>query len=99
MLSTPVQVRYNDLKLYEERTDPDGPAMTHSMFAIGWLDLGEKKKAEKPFLKNYENIRGPFKVTLLSAHRSSNSNCQVQWKTHIFIINCEVFLCYMLPDH
>ena len=42
MLLTPIQVRYNDLKLYEERTDPDGPAMTHSMFAIGWLDLGEK---------------------------------------------------------
>jgi len=56
------KVRYNDLKLYEERTDPDGPAMTHSMFAIGWLDLGENKRAEKPFLKNYENIRGPFKV-------------------------------------
>lgn len=68
-----MQVRYNDLKLYEERTDPDGPAMTHSMFAIGWLELGEKKKAEKPFLKNYENIRGPFKVRLLSAHRNSNS--------------------------
>lgn len=62
-----VQVRYNDLKLYENRTDPDGPAMTHSMFAIGWLDLGENKKAEKPFLKNYENIRGPFKVSPLSA--------------------------------
>ena len=69
-----MQVRYNDLKLYEERTDPDGPAMTHSMFAIGWLDLGENKKAEKPFLKNYENIRGPFKVRLLSAHRSSKRN-------------------------
>ena len=58
------QVRYNDLKLYEERTDPDGPAMTHSMFAIGWLDLGEKQRAEKPFKKNYANIRGPFKVTI-----------------------------------
>ena len=56
------QVRYNDLILYENCTDPDGPAMTHSMFAIGWLDLGEKQKAEKPFLKNYANIRGPFKV-------------------------------------
>lgn len=73
MLTIPMQVRYNDLKLYEERTDPDGPAMTHSMFAIGWLEIGEKKKAEKPFLKNYENIRGPFKVRLLSAHRFSNS--------------------------
>ena len=74
MLLTPIQVRYNDLKLYEERTDPDGPAMTHSMFAIGWLDLGENKKAEKPFLRNYENIRGPFRVSLLSAHGAINSN-------------------------
>lgn len=57
-----VKVRYNDLKLYEERTDPDGPAMTHSMFAIGWLDMGDKKRAERPFVKNYANIRGPFKV-------------------------------------
>ena len=56
------KVRYNDLKLYEERTDPDGPAMTHSMFAIGWLDIGDKKRAERPFVKNYANIRGPFKV-------------------------------------
>ncbi|CAH3016355.1 unnamed protein product [Porites evermanni] len=56
------KVRYNDLNLYENRTDPDGPAMTHSMFAIGWLDLGEKQRAKKPFLKNYANIRGPFKV-------------------------------------
>lgn len=56
------KVRYNDLKLYEERTDPDGPAMTHSMFAIGWLDMGDKKRAERPFVKNYANIRGPFKV-------------------------------------
>lgn len=71
-MTTPMQVRYNDLKLYEERTDPDGPAMTHSMFAIGWLDLGENKRAEKPFLKNYENIRGPFKVRPLSAHQRGN---------------------------
>lgn len=56
------KVRHNDLKLYEERTDPDGPAMTHSMFAIGWLDMGDKKRAERPFVKNYANIRGPFKV-------------------------------------
>ena len=74
MLLTPIQVRYNDLKLYEERTDPDGPAMTHSMFAIGWLDLGENKKAEQPFLKNYENIRGPFKVKLLLVRGSTNRN-------------------------
>lgn len=57
-----LQVRFNDLAFYENLTDPNGPAMTHAMFAIGWLEAGEKKKAEKSFLKNYANIQGPFKV-------------------------------------
>lgn len=79
-----MQVRYNDLKLYEERTDPDGPAMTHSMFAIGWLDLGENKKAEKPFLKNYENIRGPFRVRPLSPRCTSDSNVAIATKFNAY---------------
>ena len=37
------QVRYNDLEIYENITDPHGPAMTHAMTAIGWLEVGEKK--------------------------------------------------------
>lgn len=59
-----LQVRYNDLAFYERLTDPEGPAMTHAMFAIGWLEAGEEKKAERAFLKNYANIQGPFKVIL-----------------------------------
>lgn len=47
---------------YENITDFGGPAMTHPMTAIGWLELGEKRRADKSFLKNYENINGPFKV-------------------------------------
>ena len=58
----PLQVRLNDLAFYENRTDPSGPAMTHAMFAIGWLEVGNKQKAKKSFLKNYANIQGPFKV-------------------------------------
>ncbi len=57
-----IQVRINDLAFYESLTDPNGPAMTHAMFAIGWLEVGEKEKAERSFLKNYANIQGPFKV-------------------------------------
>lgn len=57
-----IQVRYNDLAFYESLTDPNGPAMTHAMFAIGWLEVGEEKKAERSFMKNYANIQGPFKV-------------------------------------
>lgn len=56
------QVRYNDLAFYENITDPNGPAMTHAMFAVGWLEVGEEKKAARSFLKNYANIQGPFKV-------------------------------------
>ncbi|EDO36561.1 predicted protein [Nematostella vectensis] len=56
------QVRYNDLLTYENRTDPEGPAMTHAMFAIGWLEVGEEERAAKAFLKNYEHIEQPFQV-------------------------------------
>jgi len=56
------QVRLNDLVFYENRTNPNGPAMANAMFAIGWLEAGKKQKAEKSFLKNYANIQGPFKV-------------------------------------
>ncbi|KAM7437219.1 hypothetical protein ABFA07_013132 [Porites harrisoni] len=56
------QVRHNDLDYYERLTNPNGPAMTHAMFAIGWLEVGEIKKADRAFLKNYDNIQGPFKV-------------------------------------
>ena len=58
----PTQVRHNDLDYYERLTNPNGPAMTHAMFAIGWLEVGEIKKADGAFLKNYDNIQGPFKV-------------------------------------
>ena len=63
-----LQVRYNDLTFYERLTDPEGPAMTHAMFAIGWLEAGEEKKAETAFFKNYANIQGPFKVVPYTAY-------------------------------
>ena len=56
------EIRENDLKIYENITNPRGPAMTHSMFAIGWLEVGEQEKAENAFKKNYLNIIGPFNV-------------------------------------
>lgn len=59
-----LQVRYNDLAYYQHEniTDPNGPAMTHSMFTIGWLEAGEQEQAERAFIKNFANIQGPFKV-------------------------------------
>ena len=52
----------NDLNFYSNITDPNGPAMTHSMFSIGWLEVGNKVAAQKEFKKNYANIQEPFKV-------------------------------------
>lgn len=62
MFNMSARVRANDLGLYEPRTNPDGPAMTKSMFAINWLDVGEVNKAERSFRKSYANVQEPFKV-------------------------------------
>lgn len=56
------EVRRNDLEAYEPVTDPNGPAMTWGMFAIGWLELGEAEKAQLLLEKCFKNIQGPFQV-------------------------------------
>ena len=53
------EVRQNDLVIYEPRTDPDGPAMTKAMFAIGWLELGQLRNASTSFRESYQNVREP----------------------------------------
>ena len=62
MFNMSSDVRKNDLEIYEPRTNPEGPAMTKSMFAINWLDVGEDEKAIKSFKKGYANAQEPFKV-------------------------------------
>lgn len=124
----PLEVRKNDLEVYEPVTDPNGPAMTwvradplhnrgksmshfchlsshhikklqliklkfkdpysagatfcttlglsvftvylnlfscpeQSMFAIGWLELGDTDKAQLLLQKCFQNIQGPFQVS------------------------------------
>ncbi|XP_013098590.2 protein-glucosylgalactosylhydroxylysine glucosidase [Stomoxys calcitrans] len=55
--------RYNDLLTYENVTRKSGPAMTWSMFAINFLDVGDKKKAIQFFTRGYEEYVHPeFKV-------------------------------------
>jgi len=54
--------KYNDLEFYDKITDPNGPAMTHSMFSIGWNEVGNWDSANKAFEKNFENIQEPFHV-------------------------------------
>ncbi|KAL5008082.1 hypothetical protein ScPMuIL_013663 [Solemya velum] len=62
------QVRRNDLEIYEKVGDTGGPAMTWSMFAIGWLELGEVQAAEELFQKQFLNIQSPFNVWSEVAH-------------------------------
>ncbi|XP_077596971.1 protein-glucosylgalactosylhydroxylysine glucosidase [Stigmatopora nigra] len=73
-LSMSPEVRRNDLETYEIVTDPNGPAMTWSMFAIGWLELGEPEKAQCLLEKCYKNIQGPFQVWSESSDGSGAVN-------------------------
>lgn len=53
----------SDLNYYAPRTDPHGPAMTWSMFSIGYLDLSEFELAAKYFNDSFtDNIKMPFQV-------------------------------------
>ncbi|XP_069821516.1 protein-glucosylgalactosylhydroxylysine glucosidase isoform X1 [Dendropsophus ebraccatus] len=66
--------RKNDLQIYETITDPDGPAMTWSMFAIGYMELRETKMAQEQLKKCFANITDPFKIWTESADGSGAVN-------------------------
>eukprot|EP00937_MAST-01D_sp_MAST-1D-sp2_P003242 g3242.t1 len=54
-------VKRNDLLYYANVTDPAGPAMTWSMHAVGFLDLGRDAEAAVFFRRGYaDNALGPF---------------------------------------
>jgi hypothetical protein len=55
-------VRKNDLDVYARVTSQRGPAMTWSMFAIGYMDVGDADKAYSNFLRGYANVHPPFDV-------------------------------------
>jgi len=52
----------NDLDFYEDVTDPNGPAMTWSMFAINWIQARDYTRSAKMFPRGYANVRPPFGV-------------------------------------
>lgn len=53
--------RRQDLEIYSNATDPDGPAMTWSMYAIGYGDLGDDARSNLYFEKGYQEAQtGPF---------------------------------------
>jgi trehalose/maltose hydrolase-like predicted phosphorylase len=56
------QVLANDLMFYENVTDPNGPAMTWAMFAIGWFAVGDTDRAAKMFPRGFANVHQPFLV-------------------------------------
>ncbi|XP_059704622.1 protein-glucosylgalactosylhydroxylysine glucosidase isoform X2 [Haemorhous mexicanus] len=68
------EVRRNDLEMYEPVTDPAGPAMTWSMFAMGWLELKELQRAWSQLEKCFSNITEPFKVWVENSDGSGAVN-------------------------
>ncbi|CAI9550235.1 unnamed protein product [Staurois parvus] len=58
---TPEQ-RRNDLLIYELVTDHDGPAMTWSMFSVGFMELKQIEAAQRQLKKCFANITEPFKI-------------------------------------
>ncbi|XP_048339346.1 protein-glucosylgalactosylhydroxylysine glucosidase isoform X2 [Sphaerodactylus townsendi] len=68
------EVRRNDLNMYEPVTDPTGPAMTWSMFAVGWLELKEPERAQHQLSKCFSNITEPFKIWVENSDGSGAVN-------------------------
>ncbi|NWI10896.1 PGGHG glucosidase, partial [Crypturellus soui] len=68
------EVRRNDLETYEPVTVWDGPAMTWSMFAVGWLELKEVQRAQSQLDKCFSNITEPFQIWVENSDGSGAVN-------------------------
>ncbi|NXX75064.1 PGGHG glucosidase, partial [Urocolius indicus] len=68
------EVRRNDLEMYEPVTERDGPAMTWSMFAVGWLELKEVQRAQSQLNKCFSNITEPFQIWVENSDGSGAVN-------------------------
>ncbi|XP_043825648.1 protein-glucosylgalactosylhydroxylysine glucosidase [Dromiciops gliroides] len=69
-----LDVRRKNLETYEAVTSPEGPAMSWSMFAVGWMELKESQKAHAQLQKCFSNISEPFKVWTENADGSGAVN-------------------------
>ncbi|XP_063294843.1 protein-glucosylgalactosylhydroxylysine glucosidase isoform X1 [Pelobates fuscus] len=74
MFQMTTEQRKNDLEIYESVTDVDGPAMTWSMFAIGWMELKKAQVAQDQLKKCFANITEPFKIWTENADGSGAVN-------------------------
>ena len=54
----------NDLDYYGQHTDPNGPAMTWAMFAVGYIGLGQayEAKAAVMYNKSFANVHPPVGI-------------------------------------
>ncbi|XP_032735768.1 protein-glucosylgalactosylhydroxylysine glucosidase isoform X4 [Lontra canadensis] len=68
-----VQNRKN-LEIYEAVTSPRGPAMTWSMFAVGWMELKDPWRARDLLERCFAHIAEPFKVWTENADGSGAVN-------------------------
>ncbi|NWR79828.1 PGGHG glucosidase, partial [Centropus unirufus] len=68
------EVQRNDLEMYEPVTEQHGPAMTWSMFAVGWLELKEVQRAQGQLNKCFDNITEPFKIWVENSDGSGAVN-------------------------
>lgn len=68
------QVRRRNLEVYEAVTSPQGPAMTWSMFAVGWMELKDARRAWDLLDRSFANITEPFKVWTENADGSGAVN-------------------------
>lgn len=60
--SMPTQVMINDLAVYMNSTDVNGPAMTWAVYSAVALDAGNNTLAAELFKRGYSTVRGDFKV-------------------------------------
>ncbi|XP_039077490.1 protein-glucosylgalactosylhydroxylysine glucosidase isoform X5 [Hyaena hyaena] len=67
-------IRRKNLEIYEAVTSPKGPAMTWSMFAVGWMELKDPWRAQDLLERSLANIREPFKVWTENADGSGAVN-------------------------
>ncbi|XP_012589810.1 PREDICTED: acid trehalase-like protein 1 [Condylura cristata] len=68
------RIRRNNLEVYEAVTSPRGPAMTWSMFAVGWLELRDATRAQALLHRSLANVSEPFKVWTENADGSGAVN-------------------------
>uniref|UniRef100_A0A8C5Y0N5 Protein-glucosylgalactosylhydroxylysine glucosidase n=1 Tax=Microcebus murinus TaxID=30608 RepID=A0A8C5Y0N5_MICMU len=67
-------VRRRNLEVYEAVTSPRGPAMTWSMFAVGWMELKDPEQARNFLDRSFANAAEPFKVWTENADGSGAVN-------------------------